>query len=68
MTEDGVTHARRAGCGARGTSTEPDAALSGDARRNGVSGTWGAATVERRIALRLAENAPNCLVEFLDRR
>jgi transposase InsO family protein len=61
MTEDGVKYARRLAA-ARGTSTEPDAALAG------LLEQWhlglGRSTPERRIALRLAKQRAELLGEF----
>ncbi|HXO52724.1 MAG TPA: transposase, partial [Mycobacterium sp.] len=61
MTEDGVTYARRLAA-ARGTSTEPDAALAGMLEEWGLG--MGRSTVERRIALRLAKERAELLGEF----
>ena len=61
MTEFGVTYARRLAA-ARGTSTEPDAALAGMLEEWGLG--MGRSTVERRIALRLAKERAELLGEF----
>ena len=61
MTEDGVKYARRLAA-ARGTSTEPDAALAGMLEEWGLG--LGRSTVERRIALRLAKERAELLGEF----
>jgi transposase InsO family protein len=61
MTEDGVKYARRLAA-ARGTSTEPDAALAGMLEEWGIG--LGRSTVERRIALRLAKKRAELLGEF----
>jgi hypothetical protein len=61
MTEDGVKYARRLAA-ARGTSTEPDAALAAMLEQWGLG--LGRSTPERRIALRLAKERAELLGEF----
>jgi hypothetical protein len=61
MTEDGVRYARRLAA-ARGTSTEPDAALAAMLEQWQLG--LGRSTVERRIALRLAKQRAELLGEF----
>jgi hypothetical protein len=61
MTEDGVKYARRLAA-ARGTSTEPDAALAAMLEQWHLG--LGRSTPERRIALRLAKQRAELLGEF----
>jgi hypothetical protein len=61
MTEDGVKYARRLAA-ARGTSTEPDAALAAMLEQWNLG--LGRSAAERRTALRLAKERAELLGEF----
>lgn len=61
MTEDGVTYARRLAA-ARGTSTEPDAALAMMLEEWGLG--LGRSRAERNIAVRLSKHRAELLGEF----